>query len=91
MWASYKGHLPVVRELVKVYKADLLQKDKVCLTLSHALVRMHIFCHNTWHACKMVRCYVSSLILQLYMHKRVVICKKKKQCTQCIHRNAVCM
>ena len=35
--ASYEGHLPVVRELVNVYKVDLFQKNKVCLTLSHAL------------------------------------------------------
>ena len=48
--ASYEGHLPVVRELVTLYKADLCQKDKVCLTLSHALVTMHIFCHTAWFA-----------------------------------------
>ena len=39
LWASYKGHLPVVRELVNVYKVDLFQKDKVRLT--HALVTVH--------------------------------------------------
>ena len=43
LWASYEGHLPVVRELVNVYKADLFQKDEVRLT--HALVTMHTFCH----------------------------------------------
>ena len=94
LWASYKGHLPVVRELVKVYKADLFQKNKVRLTLSHALVTMHIFCHKTWLACKMLRCYVSSLIL--YMYKRVVISKiyptqtsvpdtQSKHCMACMH------
>ena len=59
--ASSKGHLSVVRELVNVYKVDLCQKDKVCLTVSYAIVTMHIFCHKTWHACRMLRCYVSSL------------------------------
>ena len=39
LWASYKGHLPVVRELVNVYRVDLFQKDKVRLT--HALVTVH--------------------------------------------------
>ena len=46
LWASLNGHLSVVRELVNVYRADLFQKNKVCLTLSHALVTMHIFCHK---------------------------------------------
>ena len=48
--ASFRGHLPVVRELVNVYKVDLCQKDKVRLTLSNALVTIHIFCHTTWLA-----------------------------------------
>ena len=39
LWASYKGHLPVVRELVNVYKVNLFQKDEVRLT--HALVTVH--------------------------------------------------
>ena len=39
LWASYSGHLSVVRELVKVYKVNLFQKDKVRLT--HALVTVH--------------------------------------------------
>ena len=39
LWASYEGHLPVVRELVNVYKVNLFQKDKVRLT--HALVTVH--------------------------------------------------
>ena len=47
LWASFKGHLPVVRELANVYKVNLFQKNKVRLTLSHALVTMHIFCHTT--------------------------------------------
>ena len=48
LWASYRGHLSVVRELVNVYKMDLFQKDEVHLTLSHALVTMHnvILCHK---------------------------------------------
>ena len=41
LWASLKGHLPVVRELVNVYKVDLFQKDKVRLT--HALVTVHYY------------------------------------------------
>ena len=39
LWASYEGHLPVVRDLVNVYKVNLFQKDKVRLT--HALVTVH--------------------------------------------------
>ena len=39
LWASFGGHLPVVRELVNVYKTDLFQKNKVRLT--HALVTVH--------------------------------------------------
>ena len=39
LWASYVGHLPVVRELVNVYRVNLFQKDKVRLT--HALVTVH--------------------------------------------------
>ena len=39
LWASLKDRLPVVRELVNVYKVDLFQKDKVRLT--HALVTVH--------------------------------------------------
>ena len=39
LWASLKGCLPVVRELVNVYKVNLFQKDKV--RLSHALVTVH--------------------------------------------------
>ena len=39
LWASLKGHLPVVRELVNVYKVNVFQKDKVSLT--HALVTVH--------------------------------------------------
>ena len=39
LWASFKGHLPVVRELVNMYKADVFQKNKVHLT--HALVTVH--------------------------------------------------
>ena len=39
LWACYKGHLPLVRELVNVYKANVFQKDKVRLT--HALVTVH--------------------------------------------------
>ena len=39
LWASLKGHLPVVRELVNVYKVDVFQKDKVRLTC--ALVTVH--------------------------------------------------
>ena len=39
LWASYGCHLPVVRELVNVYKVNLFQKDKVRLT--HALVTVH--------------------------------------------------
>ena len=39
LWASFKGHLPVVRELVNVYKVNLFQEDKVCL--AHALVTVH--------------------------------------------------
>ena len=50
LWASVRGHLPVVRELVNVYMMDLFQKSKVHVTLSHALVTMHIFCHTTWLA-----------------------------------------
>ena len=48
--ASFRGHLPMVRELVNVYKVDLCQTNKVCRTLSHALVTIHIFCHTTWLA-----------------------------------------
>ena len=33
LWASYKGHLPVVRELVNVYKVDVFQKSKVRLRI----------------------------------------------------------
>ena len=40
LWASYGGHLLIVRELVNVYKVDLFQKNKVRLTLSH------VTCHN---------------------------------------------
>ena len=50
LWASVRGHLPVVRELVNMYKVDLFQKNKVRLTLSHALVTIHIFCHTAWLA-----------------------------------------
>ena len=39
LWASYVGHLPVVRELVNVYKVNLFQKDKVRLT--RVLVTVH--------------------------------------------------
>ena len=39
LWASYVGHLPVVRVLVNVYKVNLFQKDKVRLT--HVLVTVH--------------------------------------------------
>ena len=39
LWASLKGHLPVVRELVNVYGVNPFQKDKVRLT--HALVTVH--------------------------------------------------
>ena len=39
LWASYVGHLTVVRELVNVYKVDVFQKNKVRLT--HALVTVH--------------------------------------------------
>ena len=39
LWASLNGHLPVVRELVNVYKVDVFQKNKVRLT--HALVTVH--------------------------------------------------
>ena len=39
LWASFGGHLPVVRELVNVYKVNLFQKNKV--RLSHALVTVH--------------------------------------------------
>ena len=39
LWASFEGHLPVVRELVNVYKADVFQKNKV--RVSHALVTVH--------------------------------------------------
>ena len=39
LWASLNGHLPVVRELVDVYKVDMFQKNKVRLT--HALVTVH--------------------------------------------------
>ena len=39
LWASYGCHLPVVRELVNVYKVNLFQKDKVRLT--DALVIVH--------------------------------------------------
>ena len=39
LWASRSGHLPVVRELVNVYKVDMFQKNKVSLT--HALVTVH--------------------------------------------------
>ena len=39
LWASYKGHLPVVRELVNVYKVNVFRKNKVRLT--HALVTVH--------------------------------------------------
>ena len=31
----------MVRELVNRYKVNLLQKDKVCVALSHALVTVH--------------------------------------------------
>ena len=67
-------------------------------TLSRALVTMHIFCHTTWFACKMLRCYVSSLIL--YMYKCVVISKtcpiqtsvpdtRSKHCMACVHKHVV--
>ena len=39
LWASLNGHLPVVRELVDVYKVDMFQKNKVRLT--HTLVTVH--------------------------------------------------
>ena len=31
MWASYNGHLPVVRELVDVDKVDVFQKKQVSM------------------------------------------------------------
>ena len=31
LWASVKGHLPVVQELVDVYKVNVFQKNKVCV------------------------------------------------------------
>ena len=39
LWVSLHGHLPVVRELVNVYKVNLFHKNKVRLT--HALVTVH--------------------------------------------------
>ena len=31
LYASLKGHLPVVRELVEVYSVNVFQKSKVCM------------------------------------------------------------
>ena len=44
LWASLKGHLPVVRELVNVYKVNVFQKDKVRLILMH-LLQYTTICH----------------------------------------------
>ena len=59
--ASFEGHLPVVRELVKVYKADLFLKDKV--SLIHVLLTVRAHMHNAHILSKSMAC----------MHKHVVI------------------
>ena len=43
LWASYNGHVPVVRELVTIYKVDILQTDKV------NLISFTTLCHGEPH------------------------------------------
>ena len=55
LWASYGGHLPLVRELVNVYKVNLFQKDKVRLT--HALVTVnYIVSYSTTYVHRQTFC-----------------------------------
>ena len=48
LWASLKGHLPVVRELVDVYKVDMFQKNKVRLTHALVTVRYNLSYRTTY-------------------------------------------
>ena len=47
LWASVHGHLPVVRELVDVYKVNVFQKNKVCISspTTHTHARTHAHTH----------------------------------------------
>ena len=45
LWASRHGHLPVVRQLVDIYKVKVLQKNKVCISSHTTHGRTHTHTH----------------------------------------------
>ena len=46
LWASLKGHLPVVRELVDVYKVNVFEKDKVRVIACTHQITLHFATKN---------------------------------------------
>ena len=53
LWSSLRGHLSAVRELVDVYKVNVFQKDKVCIssptTHTHTHTRTRACTHTRTH------------------------------------------
>ena len=68
--ASWYGHLPVVRELVDVYKVNVFHKDKVSI-LFMSIVQSH--CHTRNVDCSMYGMYV---VVSVY----VILCGQGSCC-----------